>query len=147
MIPRQPENFGRVDIAVIAVLDLTEATHGNAAGIGLANVTTARVAQKIDWPATYTNAVTSGIFGMQRVSLPITMANDQRAVQVAVRGCGQPVDAARLVFIRDTLTLDRFWVSPSMRPLVEEHPRLTVTGETPLTFSAQGVMVSPWELD
>jgi hypothetical protein len=147
MIPRQPENFGRVDIAVIAVLDLTEATHGNAAGIGLANVTTARVAQKIDWPATYTNAVTSGIFGMQRVSLPITMANDQRAVQVALRGCGQPVDTARLVFIRDTLTLDRFWVSPSMRPLVEEHPRLTVTGETPLTFSAQGVMGSPWELD
>ncbi|HXF63341.1 MAG TPA: hypothetical protein VNK95_17060, partial [Caldilineaceae bacterium] len=83
MIPRQPEHFGTVDVAVIAVLDLTEETHGNVAGLGLANVTTARVVEKIDWIATYTNAVTSGIFGMFRVSLPITMADDRRALQVA----------------------------------------------------------------
>ena len=87
MIPRQPEAFGNVDVAVITVLDLTEQTHGNAAGLGLANVTTARVANKIDWTATYTNAVTSGIFGMYRVSLPMTMADDLRALEVAQHGC------------------------------------------------------------
>lgn len=48
MIPREPENFKGPDLAVITVLDLTEATHGNAAGIGFADVTTARVANKID---------------------------------------------------------------------------------------------------
>lgn len=147
MIPRQSENFGQVDIAIITVLDLTDKTHGNAAGIGLANVTTARVAQKVDWLATYTNAVTSGIFGMQRVSLPITMADDQRALQVALRGCGQPPELARLVFIQDTLTLNHLWVSPNLRPAVEAHPRLTVVGEAPLEFTADGLMVSPWWLD
>ena len=95
MIPRQPEQFGKVDVAVIAVLDLTEQTHGNVAGLGSANVTTARVVDKIDWVATYTNAVTSGIFGMWRVSMPITMADDRRALQVAIRGCARPPEAAR----------------------------------------------------
>ena len=87
MIPRQPEAFGNVDVAIIAVLNLTEETHGNVAGLGLANVTTARVAEKIDWYATYMNSVTSGIFGAFRVSLPMTMPNDRQAMNVALRCC------------------------------------------------------------
>ena len=146
MIPREPENFGGPDVAVIALLDLTEETHGNVAGIGLANITTARVACKIDWGATYTNAITSGIFGMFRVSLPITMADDRRALQVALRGCGQPQATARMVFIRDTLTLDHLWVSPSLREAVESHPRLSIVDEVPLGFDGHGVMTTPWTL-
>ncbi len=146
MIPRQPEEFGDVDVAVIALLDMTEASHGNAAGMGLANVTTARLVRKVDWAATYTNSVTSGIFGMQRVHMPITMADDQRALEVALRGCAEPPETARMVFIRDTLTLDRLWVSPSLRAAVAEHPRLAIAGEVPLSFQ-DGVMTSPWTLE
>lgn len=146
MIPRQPEHFGTIDIAVIAVLDLTEETHGNIAGLGLANFTTARVVEKIDWVATYTNAITSGIFGMFRVSLPITMADDRRALQAAVRGCARPWETACIAFIRDTLTLNTLWVSPSFQTEVEEHPRLTIVGEVPLSFNDQGAMATPWQL-
>jgi hypothetical protein len=146
LIPRQPESFGKVDVAVITVLDLTEETHGNAAGIGLANITTARVANQIDWVATYTNCITSGIFGMYRVALPITLPDDQRALQVSVRGCARPWDDARMVLMRDTLALDRLWVSPNLRRAVEEHPRLRVAGEVPLKFDPHGVMTSPWAL-
>lgn len=147
MIPRQPEAFGNVDVAVITVLDLTEETHGNAAGMGLANVTTARVANKIDWFATYTNCITSGIFGMFRVSLPITMPSDRAALEVALRGCAQPQPDARMVFIRDTLTVDHLWVSPNLRQAVEDHPRLSILEETPLEFTATGVMRCPWALE
>ncbi len=146
LIPRQPEAFGTVDVAVISVLDLTEETHGNAAGMGLANVTTARVANKIDWFATYTNCITSGIFGMFRVSLPITMPSDRAAIEVAVRGCANPQPNTRMVFIRDTLTVDHLWVSPNLRQAVEEHPRLSILEEVPLEFTANGVMRSPWAL-
>ena len=146
MIPRQPENFGGPDVAVIALLDLTDETHGNAAGVGLANVTTARVAGKIDWTATYTNTITSGVFGMYRTSLPMTLPDDRRALQVALRGCGEIQETARMVFIRDTLTLDHLWVSPSLRGVVEEHPRLMIVDETPLAFDANGVMTNPWQL-
>lgn len=60
MVPREKEFVTEANIATIAVLDLTEATHGNASGIGLANVTTQRAFEKIDWYATYTNSLTSG---------------------------------------------------------------------------------------
>jgi hypothetical protein len=146
MIPRQPEAFGNVDVAVITVLDLTEPTHGNVAGLGLANVTTARVFSKIDWVATYTNAITSGIFGMFRVHLPITMPDDERALQVAVRGCAEAAEEARMVFIRDTLSLEHFFVSPSLRAVVEAHPRLRIVDEIPLSFEA-GTMMSPWQME
>lgn len=146
MIPRQPEAFGTVDVAIITVLDLTDETHGNVSGLGLANVTTARVADKIDWVATYTNGVTSGIFGMFRVSLPITMADDLRALQVALRGCAMPQADARMVFIRDTLTVDRLWVSPSLRQAVLDHPRLSLVDEVPLAFGVAGNMTSPWTM-
>ena len=144
MIPRQPEAFGKVDVAVITVLDLTDETHGNASGIGLANLTTARDAQKIDWVATYTNCITSGIFGMFRVSLPITLPSDRQALEVSLRGCACPWADTRMVFIRDTLTLDHFYVSPNLRAQVEAHPRLRVVGEKPLGFTPTGVMQSPW---
>ena len=146
LIPRQPEAFGNVDIAVIVVLDLTEETHGNACGMGLANVTTARVAKKIDWISTYTNTITSGIFGMYRTSMPMTIADDKRALQVALRGCARPWADARIVFIQDTLTLDHMWVSPNLRKDVEAHPRLSIQEETPLQFGAQGNLLCPWSL-
>jgi hypothetical protein len=146
LIPRQPEAFGNVDIAVIAMLDLTEETHGNACGMGLANVTTARVFKKIDWVATYTNTITSGIFGMYRTSLPLTMPDDRAALQVALRGCARPWADARMVFIQDTLTLDHIWVSPNLRKDVEAHPRLSIQEETSLEFDAHGNMRCPWAL-
>ena len=147
MIPRQPETFGGPDVAVIAVLDTTEETHGNSTGMGLANITTARVVAKTDWAAMYTNAITSGIFGMWRVHMPITMADDRRALQIAMRGCGHTPEEARMVFIQDTLTLNRFWVSPSLRDEVEGHPRLSIVDESPLDFDEDGVMTGPWQLE
>ncbi|MDX1521309.1 MAG: DUF2088 domain-containing protein [Anaerolineae bacterium] len=145
-IPRQSDNFGGPDIAVITVLDLTEATHGNCTGLGLAEVTTARVLEQIDWGAYYTNALTSGILNISRANLPLVMPSDQKAIQAAIRGCGQPQAKARVVYIQDTLTLDRLWVSPSLRPLVEANPRLTLIEEVPLSFDANGMMASPWEM-
>lgn len=147
MIPRQPEAFGNVDVAVIALLDITPQSHGNAAGIGLANITTARLVRKIDWTATYTNSITSGIFGMQRIHIPITMADDRRALEVAMRGCARTFEETRMVFMRDTLSVDRLWTSPNMREQIEAHPRLKIAAEVSLEFDAAGTMVSPWQFE
>ena len=92
------------------------------------------------------NAVTSGIFSATRSHLPLTFADDERALEVSLRICAEPQDAAKMVFIRDTLTLEDFYVSPSLRAEVESHPRLTITGETPLSFT-DGVMQTPWQME
>ena len=145
-IPGQDDRFGNLFAAAIAVLDLTPGTHGHASGMGLADVTTARLVQKIDWAATYTNAITAGIFGLQRHALPITLANDERALEVAVRCCARPVDAARWLFARNTLAVDELWVSETLRAAVLSNPALEILGETPLVFDAAGVMQSPWAM-
>ena len=146
MIPREPENFKGPDLAVIAVMDLTPATHGNGTGIGFADVTTKRVANAIDWEVTYMNGITSGSFGMRRNHLPITMNNDFQTLSVALRGCGQPQETAKFVFIQDTLTLNQLWISPSLYNVADVHPRLTVVDEIPLAFDECGTMTSPWAL-
>jgi hypothetical protein len=145
MIPRTPETH-QPDVAVIAVLNIAEESHGNAAGIGLGNVTTLRAVNRIDWTATYTNSVTSGIFGMQRVNVPITMADDRRALEVALRCCGEPPEQARWLWINNTSKLRRLWASPNLRAAVESDPRLRLVTETPLRFNEAGRLVSPWEM-
>jgi hypothetical protein len=144
LIPRQPETFGDIDIAVVVALDLTEATHGNATGMGLANITTARLARKIDWISTYTNGLTSGIFSMYRGSLPMVMADDRRAFMAASHCCAVPQPNTRMVLIQDTLHVDRLWISPSLRTAAEAHSRLCIVGEHALSFSPAGELVSPW---
>ncbi|MCB0141431.1 MAG: hypothetical protein KDE50_16105, partial [Caldilineaceae bacterium] len=121
-------------------------THGNGTGIGFADVTTKRVANAIDWEVTYMNGITSGSFGMRRNHLPITMNNDFQTLSVALRGCGQPQETAKFVFIQDTLTLNRLWISPSLYSVADVHPRLTVVDEIPLAFDECGTMTSPWAL-
>ncbi|RMG64927.1 MAG: DUF362 domain-containing protein [Chloroflexi bacterium] len=147
-VNRQPEPEDRNDIGALVLLDLTEATHGNASGIGLANVTTARAVRKIDFIATYTNAITATTFGLKRSVIPITMADDRRALEVAVRCCGVPPDREpTFVFARNTLHVEHLWMSPNLRPQIEAHPRLTILGETPLAFDESGCMTSPWRME
>lgn len=147
MIPREPENFKGPDLSIITVLDLTEATHGNATGIGLADVTTARVLNKIDWQAMYMNGITSGIFGARRNHLPMTMPADRQAMEAGLRVCGQPQDTARMTFIQDTLNVEYMWISPSLRKAAEMHERVEILDEVPLVFSSDGVLESPWEMN
>jgi len=147
LMPRTPEPSEGVDVAVIAVLDLTKETHGNASGLGLANVTTQRLVDKTDWVMTYTNAITSGMFGMFHAAVPLTMPNDRRALQVALRGCGQPYDTARWVFIENTLQLDVIWASANLREEIQANPRLQIIGEVPLGFDLRGIMTSPWQME
>ena len=148
MVNRQPEPDDQLDIGAIVLLDLTAATHGNASGIGLADVTTLRAVNKIDFVATYTNAVTATTFGLKRSTIPITMADDERALAVAVRTCGAaPGSEVSFVFARNTLTVENLWVSAALRAQVEAHPRLTIVGEVPLTFDRNGSMTSPWQME
>ncbi|MDR1655716.1 MAG: hypothetical protein LBR96_06935, partial [Treponema sp.] len=63
------------------ILDLTEATHGSAMGMGAAHTITRRLFNKIDYEATYINAVTSR--GLDFVRIPCILESDREAVQLA----------------------------------------------------------------
>ncbi len=100
----------------LAVLDLTEETHGNAIGIGLADVTTRRAFEKIDYHQTYVNCLTQG--SGETGKIPPFLANDRDAIATAIRISG-PIgpEAARVVRIKNTQELETLYISES---LVEE---------------------------
>jgi hypothetical protein len=104
------------DIKKIAVLDLTEETHGNAIGIGLADVTTRRAYEKIDHHQTYVNCLTQG--SGETGKIPPYLANDRDAIATAIRISG-PIkpEKARVIRIKNTQELDTIYLSEA---LVEE---------------------------
>ena len=111
------------DIMRIVVLDLSEDTHGNAIGMGLADITTQRLVSKIDYPSTFVNTLTGGhpLVGKTPVFLP----SDRDAITAALHVCG-PIDhqRARVVRIENTQALDKLWISESLYDTVKADPEL-----------------------
>jgi hypothetical protein len=126
------------NIKRIAVLDLTEETHGNASGIGMADLTTMRCFKKIDLKVTYANVITAGVF--QSCKIPMMLENDKEVLAVGLKAATLiPPDKARVVRIQDTLHLSEFWVSENIAEELANDSRFTVTNERrPFTFDAEG---------
>ncbi|ESS04366.1 MAG: DUF2088 family protein of unknown function [uncultured archaeon A07HR67] len=126
----------------ILVLGLTEATHGNGQGIGLADLTTVDVVEELDLDQVYANALTSSSFSKAR--LPIALPTDELALAAAVSGAG-PYDPeeARVAWIRDTGHLSEFRVSPALARDPPEH--VEVVGRSRLTFENGTAGFEPME--
>ncbi|MFC4766804.1 DUF2088 domain-containing protein [Effusibacillus consociatus] len=102
----------------IAVLDLAESSHGNATGIGLADITTRKLVDKIDLHATYLNVMSSTF--VLRAMIPMTAPNEEKAVGWAIRSFGEvDVNQLRIVRIANTLHLQHLWVSEALLSEVE----------------------------
>jgi hypothetical protein len=94
----------------LGVLRLSEPSHGNATGIGLADFTTQQLARAIDAKTTYLNCLTSGF--VIRAAVPMTFMTDQELVQRAFQALKYRDDGnIRLIFIKNTLYIDEIWVS------------------------------------
>jgi hypothetical protein len=128
------------DIRAIAVLDLTPQAHGNASGIGLADVTTRRLVDQIDFEALYINCVTAGICGIQRSFIPMVAPDDQAAIATALRVCGRPDPLqARIVRIKNTLSLGEIDVSESLARTIQAGNSIVPTSAYfSLSFSSEG---------
>ncbi|MEK6439318.1 hypothetical protein [Pseudonocardia sp. T1-2H] len=146
MMIRGSAEFDRPRIANIAVLDVSDASHGNAVGLGLADFVSFRLLEKIDLRSVYINAMTSGLGGPQRAQIPMAMATDRSAIAAAVQTCGRPdLDAVTLVRMRNTLDLEHLLVSESLRDAVLADPGLEITGDpAPMAFDDDGRLL-PWD--
>ena len=132
-------------ITRIFVRDLSEATHGNAAGIGMADFTTKRLVDKIDHPATQINCITS--MAPEDSRIPIAFETDREAISTAFETSGVlNVADLRLVWIKNTLELEYLVGSQVLLDEVRANPRLEVLGEpADLSFDQGGNLVSIWE--
>ena len=127
-------------ITFIVACDLTAPTHGNASGIGLADFTTRRLADKIDWEPTYVNALTACSPGGPK--LPAVLDTTQEAIAVALSCLGlDRIEDARVVRVRNTLRLTEVEVSEAFLPEVAGRDDLTLLGEpADMTFGPDGAL-------
>jgi hypothetical protein len=125
-------------IKSIVVTDLTEASHGNACGIGLADVTTRRLLDKVDWDATYTNGVTSGFYS--HFKLPIVAATDALALEWGIRASHDPHKRKKIVRITDTLHLSEMYVSDAV--LEEIKDKVEILSDPKHMFEEQGSLIA-----
>jgi hypothetical protein len=97
-------------ITAIVLTDLTDASHGNALGMGLADFITRRVYEKIDFSSTVENAVT-GTF-IERAKMPLVADTERAAIEQAMKLCRfREPENLRVLRIRSTLEIEYFYVS------------------------------------
>jgi len=136
-----PHVTGGPTVRRIAVLDLTEETHGNATGVGMADFISQRVVDKIDLEPTYMNGITAAITEGSR--LPMILLTDRDAVSTAMLTTQRPAEGdARIVYIRNTLALGEVAVSTALVPHLEPHAR-TISKPFALEWSGDGSLTPP----
>ena len=121
----------------IFVRDLTEESNGNAVGIGLADLVSRRLVNKIDYSPTYINAITST--NVEAARVPVTFDTDREAIETAFSTCGNSVEACRMIWIKNTLKLDQFIATEALLDEIGSKPHLKVLEQLgELSFDGKG---------
>ena len=102
-----------IRINKIVTLDTTPESGSNAFGVGLSDITTKRIFNKIQLEAMYANAITA--IAINGVKIPIAMESDKLAIQLAIRAaCAEDGHMLRIARIRDTLSLSEIYISEGL---------------------------------
>lgn len=121
----------------LVALDLTDETHGCALGLGVADIVTKRLFDKLDLDATYANGITCQ--DLDGAKIPMIAANDRQAIKIALK-TGRPFrrQAPRVIRISDTLHLSEIYISSGLLNDAMSHNDIEIlSGAEPLIFDAK----------
>ncbi len=129
-----PYATGGPTISKLAILSVTEKSHGNVIGVGQADICTRRLYEAADLETTYVNSLIATVTSVAR--LPMILPTDLDAVKAAILTCNiHDFSKVRLVRIRDTLHLGELLVSEALVDEVSAKPNVTsVQGPLELKF-------------
>jgi hypothetical protein len=138
-ITGQPEPE-KPSVKAIMLAGISAASHGNAIGMGLADVITRSFYECIDFNATYINGITSSF--IERIKIPVICPTDRAAFETALRSCHYiPEGSEKIVRIINTLHLDVLWVSDTVAEILKEAPDIEITDKRLPLFMADGKMI------
>jgi hypothetical protein len=135
LVTRDPES---PEIKRIMVCDLTEGSEGNAVGVGIADIITRRLFEKIDQEALDMNTITGVCPEMGKI--PLTLGNDQEALDVIIRCVGLvPVEKLKIMRIKNTSHLSEVDVSEGYLADMEQRADLEIIkAKHAMEFDAAG---------
>ncbi|WP_436794868.1 lactate racemase domain-containing protein [Actinospongicola halichondriae] len=134
----EPDRAQPVRVRAIVVRALTEATHGNALGIGFAELCRTRVVDEMDRSKTWLNAITAS--DLPAGMIPIHYDTDRELLDACETRTGlRGLPNARLCWIRNTLDLGVVACSVAYLDEARERPDLTVLSKpTAMPLDAMG---------
>ena len=141
-----PYASGGVQVQRTCFLNLTEESHGNSLGVGLASAITRRIFDQIDADAMYTNCMTSTV--IKSAMVPCVMSTDKEAIQFCVRTCNRiDKDHPRIIRIQNSLHIGQIMLSEAYYAdvLAGKYQGLTaLDAPEDITFDPQGTLTTPW---
>jgi hypothetical protein len=134
----QPAPPDMPTIRLIHVCGLTAHTHGNAAGIGLADFTRSSLVREMNYRATVINCLTAGY--PEGAFVPVHFETDREVLDAALAIIGtRSPEQARYMRILDTLHLDELEVSEAVLDDPQPQTSFTILGQArPLSFDTTG---------
>lgn len=134
---------GGLKVQRTCMLDLSDASHGNAMGTGLASAITRRLFDKMDWDKMYPNCITSTV--LKTAGIGLVMDNDKEAIQVCIRTCtGIDKDHVRIVRIPNSLRLEYIMLSEVYYDQVKNRADLEILSEPEeFLFNEKGELMTP----
>jgi hypothetical protein len=124
---RYQEGKNKVQITTIIADDLTNESHGNAIGVGLADIISRKLYDKIDFHATYENTITSSF--LERAKVPIVKENYEKALETAMAVGGKGPDEVRLLRIKNTQELAQLYVSRAVYEEIKGSSAIEAVGD------------------
>ena len=131
---------GMVKIQRVFTRDLTPESGGNATGIGLCDVISDQLYDKIDFPATWVNAFTSSI--LLSTMCPPHFPDDRTCIEKIIMTCGK-LDSyeCSIARIRNTMELGEFEISEALLPEIAGNPDVEVIGDPhALEYDSRGML-------
>lgn len=127
----------------VAVLGLDPHSHGNAQGVGLADLITERLFHEIDLKKTYMNTLTSTY--VQRGMIPVIGGSDRETIEKALYSI--PLvreDQLRIAWIRNTNELEYVALSPAALAQCGKEALIEPLGSVEWRFDEKNLLI-PWE--
>lgn len=140
-----PYAKGGIKVQRTCFLNLSEESHGNALGCGLASAITKKIFDEMDVEKMYPNCITSTVLNSARI--PCVVANDKEAMQICIRTCNK-VDPKRMRMVRiaNSLHIGEIMLSESYYEDVKngKYPGLEAIDEPKeLSFDEAGNVTTP----
>jgi hypothetical protein len=125
------------------VRDLSDLTYNSGVGLGMADVVTDRLVNRIDWEPTWINSLTANTPAAIRT--PIHFPSDREALERISPTVGK-IDLGEVTYawIRNTMELDRFALSEQLRGQVESNPALELESTVDFEFDPDNNLISPF---
>ncbi len=122
----------------LLVCDLTAGSEGNAVGVGIADMITQRLFDKIDMQALNINTITGACPEVGKI--PLTLKNDREALEIAIKSVGLvPRDRLKIMRIKNTACLSEVDVSEAYKEEIAARGDLEISlKQRPMVFDQNG---------